>query len=156
MSMSSKILGLKFMQRQAQKQQKSGSAAPSAAATVSAAAVAAPPAVQSDGQWTLPASGGARVAEARVVFTDDTKPEPSAPVSVLRFKQGRRSFGSFNPRLEKKLGEITKEKAAAAAELAAAAAEEEMLRKQEAERAALHAKADAHEAAERKEAVSDD
>ena len=96
-----------------------------------------------------------RPAEARVVLTDDTKPEPSPPVAVLRFKPGRRSFGSYNPRLEKKLDEIGKEKKAAAAELEAAAAEAEALKTQNSERAAIWAKADAHEAAERQGAVSD-
>ena len=149
--MSSKILGLKFMQRQAQKQHPKPSASsslmpPQQQAQPVADATATPS--------TLPAVNSPP-ADVRV-FTDDTKPEPSVPVAVLRFKPGRRSFGSFNPRLEKKLGEISQDKVAAAAQLAAEAAEAEAARQRELEHATLMAKADAHEAAERRDAVSDD
>lgn len=143
---SSKILGLKFMQRQLQKHQQS---------TASAPHVTHPDSSQVEVHWSLPAPCRGLPAHARVVLTDETKPEISGPAAVLRFKPGRQSFGSFNPRLEKKLVEIKKEKAAAVAELAAAAAEANTQRRRNEERTALVAKANAHEEAERRDAVSD-
>ena len=158
--MSSKIMGLKFMQRQAQRTggaSATSQAAPAATtSSTAAAAAAAAPAAPSEARWTLPGAAAAEASHNDVrVLTDETAPVPEGPAAVLRFKPGRRSFGNFNPRLEKRLGELAKEKAAAAAELAAAAAAEEERTRREAERAALHAKADAHEAVERQNGVSD-
>ncbi|KAL1504835.1 hypothetical protein AB1Y20_008606 [Prymnesium parvum] len=146
--MSSKIMGLKFMQRQAQRAPPPGQPA---------AAPPAPPvsAAQQEAQWSLPSAAAAAPRRAAQVLTDETAPPVEGAAAVLRFKAGRRSFGNFNPRLEKRLEQLHAEKEAAAAALASAAAEEAQRAEREAERAALQAKADAHEAVERENAVSE-
>lgn len=149
-NMSSKILGLKFMQRQAQKQQ----SAPAEDAKPAAAAAALP----SSAQWTMPghtttASG---MGSTTRVLSDDAVAAPSGRAALLQFRPGRRSFGGKNQRLEKRLGELVEEKRAARAEIAAEAVEAAAQRARDAERAALQARADASEAVEREDAVSDD
>ena len=81
--------------------------------------------------------------------------QASEQQALLSFRPGRRSFGSFNPRLEKRLTEIeeTKREAAAAIENERRSAEER--RKAAAERAELVRKADRHEEVERQNGVSD-
>lgn len=127
---SEKIMNLKFMQRRrkpvvgtqqqpaaegkqpkAQQQGAQPVVAESKAATVA----------ELEAQWTLePATGPA--PEPQVVIS---RQEPSQPANareaLLKFRQGRRSFGKFNPRLEARLAEISYEKEAARRELKAEA-----------------------------------
>ena len=134
---SSKIMNLKFMQRhknQVEQQQKaaadatkrleaewtmeqqaagsSSSAAPSPApptrcGPATTAAAAAMPAARAS-----PAAGATPPAR-RVVTVEDV--QANEQQALLQFKPGRRSFGSFNPRLEKRLTEIEEHKREAAA-----------------------------------------
>ena len=75
---------------------------------------------------------------------------------LLQFSPGRRSFGSFNPRLEKRLSEIdeTKREAAELIELERRTAEER--RKATEAHAEVLSKANAQEAKERQDGVSEE
>jgi hypothetical protein len=153
---SSKIMGLKFMQRHA-KQQATSPATPAstiggspAVSTASAdASPAAPVPAPNPSKWTLdlPAAAAAAVSAGPVVLLEDAQHEGAE--ALMRFRPGRRSFGAFNSRLEKRLGDISTQQRAAADELAAVARQEAARQKAAAERAALMEKAEAHERAEK-------
>ena len=75
--------------------------------------------------------------------------------ALLQFKPGRRSFGSFNPRLEKRLTEIEEHKREAAATMESERRAAEARKQQAAEHADLVRKAEQHEEAEWQNSVSD-
>ena len=89
---------------------------------------------------------------ARRLLHDHEAEEPDARAALLSFKSGRRSFGAFNPRLEKRLAEITTNQRAAAGEAAAAARSGEERRKREEE---LNQLVQAEEDFAKQNAVSD-
>ena len=172
-TISSKIMNLKFMQRHKKQVDQQKQAAADAASRLEAewtmeqremqrpAGSPAPP-PGAAGSPAPPSSAGASSLHAateapppvrRVSTVDDV--QASEQQALLSFRPGRRSFGSFNPRLEKRLTEIeeTKREAAAAIENERRAAEER--RKAAAERAELVRKADRHEEVERQNGVSD-
>eukprot|EP00908_Phaeocystis_cordata_P020599 Transcript_3226.p2 GENE.Transcript_3226~~Transcript_3226.p2 ORF type:complete len:236 (+),score=98.72 Transcript_3226:104-811(+) len=174
---SSKIMNLKFMQRhknQVEQQQKaaadatkrleaewtmeqqaagsSSSAAPSPApptrcGPATTAAAAAMPAARAS-----PAAGATPPAR-RVVTVEDV--QANEQQALLQFKPGRRSFGSFNPRLEKRLTEIEEHKREAAATMESERRAAEARKQQAAEHADLVRKAEKHEEAERQNSVSE-
>lgn len=171
-NISSKILNLKFMQRhktQAEAQQRAaadatarleaewstemGLGAPTAAAASSSPAGAVPSAAAAAPSTASPTP--APPPGRRVVTAEDV-PQGSEQQQLLQFRPGRRSFGSFNPRLEKRLTEIdeTKREAAELIELERRAAEER--RKTADAHAQLMRKADAQEAKERQDGVSEE
>jgi hypothetical protein len=174
-TISSKIMNLKFMQRHKKQVDQQKQVAVDAAARVEAewtveqrcsgmqrpAGSPAPPSGAA-GSPAPPSSAGASTPHAateatpparRVSTVDDA--QASEQQALLSFRPGRRSFGSFNPRLEKRLSEIeeTKRETAAAIENERRAVEER--RKAAAERADLVQKADRHEEVERQNGVSD-
>ena len=152
----SKLLGLKFMQRQQQSSATAATPSPGAASTNSGATPAAlhsasqPSAVE----WKLESITTAR-GGANVVMEDETALEEDMTSALLHFRAGRRSFGSFNPRLEKRLGEISSTQRAAREAAAESARAVEAKRKRDAEHAALVREADAAEAIEKQNSVSD-
>ena len=87
---SSRILGLKFMQKH--RASKGEPAAPPESAPV------AEPSLSSSARWRLDLPGGLAVAPAAVVLTEP--PALSGPQALLQFRAGRRSYGAFNPKLE--------------------------------------------------------
>lgn len=175
-TISSKILNLKFMQRhktQVEAQQRAAADATArleaewsmemglgvpAAAASSSASTAAPAAAPSAtvAAQSVTASAPAPAPPGRRVVTAEDVPQASEQQQLLQFRPGRRSFGSFNPRLEKRLTEIneTKREAAELIELERRAAEER--RKATAAHAELVRKADAQEAKERQDGVSEE
>ena len=151
----SRIMGLKFMQRRhAKPGQSTAAAAP--AAEVASAQHASSNNARSETEWTLPrAEAAASAPSAPRVVLDDDCDQPSPTAALIQFRAGRRSFGSFNPRLEKRLSEIQVNQRAARDELAEAERAEEDARRRREEHAALVARAEADEAIERQNAVSD-
>ena len=87
---SSRILGLKFMQKH--RASKGEPAAPPESVPV------AEPSLSSSAKWRLDLPGGLAVAPAAVVLTEP--PALSGPQALLQFRAGRRSYGAFNPKLE--------------------------------------------------------
>ena len=157
-TISNKIMNLKFMQRhknQAEQQQRAAVDATKRleaewtmeqGATTSVAA----PAAQST-TTAVPATAPA--AKGRVLTLEDL--QANEQQALLRFQPGRRSFGSFNPRLEKRLSEIAvhKREAKETMESERRAAAESSRRA--AEHAQLVQRADKEEAVERQNGVSD-
>ena len=150
---NSRIMGLKFMQRRQPKQQQQQSTATTAAAAPGAASSSTAPAT-SEQEWTLEAADSAPAAAGgpRVVYEADALASDDSN-ALVSFRAGRRSYGSYNPRLEKRLDEIragqraAREAAAAEAKAAAERAE------REAEHAELMAKEEEAEAAEKASAM---
>ena len=180
--LGARIMGLKFMQRRmsAAGQQQQASASPSQQsphqgmppppppaqqrrASDAAAGAAASPQVDgvastspkgSDAEWTLeaPAAAVTRAAPRHVLHESEAD-LPGSQAQLVGFQAGRRSFGAFNPRLEKRLAEIRTNQHAAETEAAQTArAEAERLRRQE-ERDAIVRADDEFDA--KVEAVSD-
>ena len=117
-----------------------------------------------DTEWTLDApSRGAAGAGApprpRVLLEEDigiaASQDDGSAAALLTFNAGRRSFGSFNPRLEKRLAEIGSNQRTVRQEQQNAAQEAEERRKKAAEHEDLMRRADADEAKERQNSVSD-
>ena len=161
----SRIMGLKFMQRRQAKPGEAPAPAAAAPATSPAAAVGKQqPAVEpqvkhSELEWTLAVPDTAAVGNSAPppprVLLDEDAPTVGPTAALLQFRAGRRSFGSFNPRLEKRLAEIKTNQRAAADELAEAARAEQESRRRQEEHAELVHRAEADEAVERQNAVSD-
>jgi hypothetical protein len=142
-----RIMGLKFMQRRHPKQQQQAPQPPSGGQAAAEGA-------RSADEWTLEASGSAAPAvTGHVVLEEDALAAANDDGALVRFRAGRRSFGAFNPRLEKRLAEIRAGQRAArdAAVAEARAAEERRVR--ETEHAALIAREAEAEAAERESAL---
>ena len=117
-----------------------------------------------DTEWTLDApSRGAAGAGApprpRVLLEEDigiaASHDDGSAAALLTFNAGRRSFGSFNPRLEKRLAEIGSNQRTVRQEQQNAAKEAEERRIKAAEHEDLMRRADADEAKERQNSVSD-
>lgn len=137
------------------------------AAAAGAASASGPTAsvLPSPAEWTLDigrssgdsASGGSSAQKQRLhVVQDDDGAAPADDVSaLLSFRSGRRSFGKFNPRLEKRLSDIGTNQRAAQEERARAAREEEERLRQQGEQAELLARVEAQEAIEKANSVSD-
>ena len=111
----------------------------------------------SDAEWTLETGSSSTLeapAAGRVVREQDARAAASDDSGALvKFRAGRRSFGSYNPRLEKRLSEI-REGQRAAREAAVREAREAKERiEREAEHAALVAREAEAEAAERESAL---
>ena len=107
-----RIMGLKFMQRRHPKQ------------TPQPQSQAATSGSRPD-EWTLEASGSTAPAMAgHVVREEDALAATSDDGALVRFRAGRRSFGAFNPQLEKRLTEISDLMRKAASELDTFAREE--------------------------------
>ena len=147
-AISSKIMGLKFMQRHASlkkpsaaEPQQSGQprAQGSSKVQVQSAAVTEPPAEASGSRWVLPREGDASAAPKPVVVLN--APLPSGPQALLQFKPGRRSFGNFNSRLETRLQELDSQKKIAAADILIEEAAVRAREKQQAEYAELEQRA---------------
>ena len=81
--------------------------------------------------------------------------DDGSAAALLTFNAGRRSFGSFNPRLEKRLAEIGSNQRTVRQEQQNAAKEAEERRIKAAEHEDLMRRADADEAKERQNSVSD-
>ena len=145
-------MGLKFMQRRQQQQQARVGLAdtPPVGTPAAAAATTARPAWE----WTLDVPHDAS-ASSQSCELQEVDAEPDAHATLLSFRAGRRSFGSFNPRLEKRLAEIRDNQRLAAEERVTAERVAEERRKQQEAQDALQQKADAEEAKERESAVSD-
>jgi hypothetical protein len=159
----SRLMGLKFMQRRAGQTPGQSPAAAPAAATMPGAAAVTPGSAgaasqpRSESQWTLESTGGDTPdssARPRALADDDFE-QPDSTSQLLQFRAGRRSFGKFNPRLEKRLTEIRNNQRIAAEEIANQARVAEERERQQVEQAALMEKADAAEAIERQNALSD-
>ena len=149
---NSKIMGLKFMQRRQGNQQAS---AQQAAVQPQQGSASQGPG-RADDEWVLDGAGSTSAeapAAGHVVLEQDALTATTDDDALLRFRSGRRSFGSFNPRLEKRLAEIRSSQRAAreAAVIAARAAVER--REREAEHAALLAREEAAEAVEKESAL---
>lgn len=80
----------------------------------------------------------------------------SGPEALLRFKPGRRSFGQFNQKLEKRLAAIGQTKREVAEEMARARADEARRAQQAAEYREMKARADASEEVEKRTGVSEE
>lgn len=166
-AISSKILGLKFMQRhRAAGLPAAAASGASPAATARSPATATEPATATGTaaaekeQWTLPtphpSSGSHAVTAAGDVEVLLEEAPLDGPQALLSFCSGRRSFGGSNPRLERRLADIDAQKQALRTRLdEERRAEEERRRKLE-EHAALLAKAEASEAIERRNGVSEE
>ena len=157
-AISSRIMGLKFMQKHKAKEEAASKArveapkrlaaqwkaeGPAAAASSAAPAAAAPAPV--------PAAASASAStDARhpVRVIDDAAGELLASSStLLDFRPARRSFGKFNPRLEKGLAEIESQKSALRERLAAeASAEATRAQREAAGQAASAARAEVQQA----------
>ena len=163
-------MALKFMQRRQSDAKPSPASvatptppkAASAAAAVTTTPLEVPPVEpqRSEFEWTLappevvPASNGAP-PPPRVTNDEDVAAQVGPTTALIQFRAGRRSFGSFNPRLEKRLAEIRTNQRAAVDELADAARADKESRRRQAEHAELVRRAEADEALERRNAVSD-
>ena len=133
---SAKIMSLKFMQRRqkpadarppppqqpadaTQPQQPDAPAAAAGAAT--AVPVFATTPAELEAQWTIEINDFPLV-HPQVVIAQLGMPQPAnLREALLRFKQGRRSFGKFNPKLETRLAELRQEKDTAQREIKAEA-----------------------------------
>ena len=140
--LGARIMGLKFMQRRAQQQQQQqqpGDAVPQPAADTNGAAVLAQTtAARSEFEWSVPPVAAAVRAAAPVRVLHETEAEqPNSREVLLHFRAGRRSFGAFNPRLEKRLAEIGSNQRTAAEELVNGARIAAEQRQKQAERDAL-------------------
>lgn len=137
-------MNLKFMR-------KNQSATASPAASSSSPAVSASP--------VAPAEAGAQWSTAAqplgVLLEEDAAAQPDGAQSLLAFRAGRRSFGGFNPRLEKRLGAISSNKRQVEADMKAAEAQEVARRRQATERTELRREVEADAAFEKKEGVSE-
>ena len=173
----SRLMGLKFMQRRQAQQQPSpaqpsqqqavqgptaGAGQQPSPAAAGAGTPTAPVLPSSAAEWTLDtgdsAPAGRRPSEKlrlRVVHDDDGAPASDDVSALLSFRAGRRSFGKFNPRLEKRLADIGTNQRAAEEERARAARDEDERQRQQEEHAELLARAEAQQALERANAVSD-
>ena len=170
---NSRIMALKFMQRRTSTGGRlstgsAGTMTPTSAATPTStgsagacAAAGGSGSSRAEAEWTLEPSRAtqqpARPAGARVLREEDAGIAAAIDhnAALLQFSAGRRSFGSFNPRLEKRLAEIGSNQRAVRDEQAAAARAAETRRQQEAEKAALQQRADEEELIERQNSVSD-
>ena len=155
---SSRIMGLKFMQKHKAKEEAASKARVEApkrlaaqwkAEAPAAAASSAPPAAAAPAP--APAAASASVStDARppVRVIDDAAGELLASSStLLDFRPARRSFGKFNPRLEKGLAEIESQKSALRERLAAeASAEATRAQREAAGQAASAARAEVQQA----------
>ena len=137
--LGARIMGLKFMQRRAQQQQQPGDAVPQPAADINgAAALAQTTAARSEFEWTVePAAAAVRAAAPVRVLHETEAEQPNSREVLLHFRAGRRSFGAFNPRLEKRLAEIGSNQRTAAEELVNGARIAAEQRQKQAERDAL-------------------
>ena len=100
----SRIMGLKFMQRhQAQKVPHSGSTLQSSVAPTATSSSTGPEAKRRDAtEWSLETAATGSLSSSVPVIQHESEAEQGDPRSTLiGFRAGRRSFGSFNPRLEK-------------------------------------------------------
>jgi hypothetical protein len=148
---SSRILNLKFMQRHR--------ASKGEALSVGASSSAPEPAqgqlgVSAAAKWKLELPAGLERSRQSPVVTE--APTLSGPQALLKFRPGRRSFGQFNSKLERRLADIGERKREAAAEIARVKAAEEVRVRQAAEFAELKARADASEEVERRTGVSEE
>ena len=163
---SSRIMGLKFMQKHKAKEEAASKARveapkrlaaqwkaepPAAAATANsgAASSSAPPAAAAPAPVPAAASASASTdARPPVRVIDDAAGELLASSStLLDFRPARRSFGKFNPRLEKGLAEIESQKSALRERLAAeASAEATRAQREAAGQAASAARAEVQQA----------
>jgi hypothetical protein len=148
---SSRILNLKFMQRH---RASKGEAPLAVAASSSAAELPhGRPGVSTAAKWKLELPAELERSGQSSVVTE--APTLSGPQALLKFKSGRRSFGQFNSKLERRLADIGEKKREAAAEIARAQAAEELRARQAAEFAELKARADASEEVEKRTGVSE-
>ena len=158
-------MGLKFMQKHKAKEEAASKArveapkrlaaqwkaeppAAAAAANSGAASSSAPPAAAAPAP--APAASASASTDARhpVRVIDDAAGELLASSStLLDFRPARRSFGKFNPRLEKGLAEIESQKSALRERLAAeASAEATRAQREAAGQAASAARAEVQQA----------
>ena len=174
---NSRIMALKFMQRRTSSGGPLSSAAALTTTLAAGACTAATPAsarsagacttaagsgtFRAEAEWTLEPSRAARQPAhpgARVLREEDAG-MPSASdhnnATLLKFSAGRRSFGSFNPRLEKRLAQISSNQQTVREEQAAAAHAADTSREQDAEKAALQQRANEEELKELQNSVSD-
>lgn len=166
--LSTSISGLKFMQRHkehitgiadvptAGTRPQAGTAQGAAAATAAAGGAA----LRTEDEWTLEDGAVAAGSKpAHVTLEEDAQlaaaRSDGGTAALLQFRAGRRSFGSFNPRLEKRLDAIGANQRAAREAEAAAARAAEQRRQQEAAHAELMREAEAAEAVEKQNSVSD-
>ena len=151
---NSRIMGLKFMQRrqqQQQQQQPNSQQPPQASASTPTTSMQLDRTATAAAEWSLdPAAEVAHSATAagRVVLEGDVA-VANDEGALLKFSAGRRSFGAYNPRLEKRLAEIRASQRAAREAAAAEARAAAERRERDAEHAALVAKEAVAEAAER-------
>ena len=157
-AISSRIMGLKFMQKHKAKEEAASKARVEApkrlaaqwkAEAPAAAASSAPPAAAAPAPVPAAASASASTdARPPVRVIDDAAGELLASSStLLDFRPARRSFGKFNPRLEKGLAEIESQKSALRERLAAeASAEATRAQREAAGQAASAARAEVQQA----------
>ena len=157
-AISSRIMGLKFMQKHKAKEEAASKARVEApkrlaaqwkAEAPAAAASSAPPAAAAPAPVPAAASASASTdARHPVRVIDDAAGELLASSStLLDFRPARRSFGKFNPRLEKGLAEIESQKSALRERLAAeASAEATRAQREAAGQAASAARAEVQQA----------
>eukprot|EP00962_Isochrysis_galbana_P031108 scaffold10117_cov111-Isochrysis_galbana.AAC.8 len=112
------------------------------------------PGVGMAAKWKLELPVGLERSGQSPVVTE--APTLSGPQALLKFKPGRRSFGQFNSKLERRLADIGEKKREAAAEIARVRAAEELRARQLAEFEELKARADASEEVEKRTGVSEE
>ncbi len=158
----SRVMGLKFMQRRQAKVSGASpvpTVSPAGAPSAGTSAVASVEAAElaKATMWTMPSHADAAEASAGAgAPVESAACDGDGEVqALLQFRSGRRSFGGANPRLEKRLHEIGENQRAAAEDIKAAAAREAERRRRAEEHAALQARADAEEEAERLNGVSE-
>ena len=165
-TISSKIMNLKFMSKHKKVIDKQKQVAVDATARLEAewmveqggspappSSVADSPAPPSSAAASTPHATTATPPVRRVSTVDDTQADEQQ--ALLQFRPGRRSFGNFNPRLQKRLTEIEESKREAAAEIENERRSAAERRNQAVERAELVRKADRHEEVERQNGVSE-
>ena len=113
-------------------------------------------------EWTLEPTGSTSAAPAarpRALLEEDAGIAASqgnnSAAALLMFSAGRRSFGSYNPRLEKRLAEIGTNQRSLREEQENEVRQAEERRRREAEHAALMRQAEEDEAKEKQNSVSD-